>query len=114
MTSAALVLLTVNVDPDVDEALRTQAAQSGKSKGEMFRCYLTAGMARAQRRRERTVLLRNDIRLCMRTVYLPHHLNTKLRVLAFELGTSKTDLIRRFLQLGMMAMQQRRSSSQAR
>lgn len=99
-----MVLLTVYVDPDVDESLRAQAAQSGMSKGEMFRCYLKTGMARARRRREEVVLMPNDVRLCMRTVYLPHDLDAKLRARASELGVGKTALIRRFLQLGMVAV----------
>jgi len=107
MTDAAMVLLTVYVDPDVDEALRAQATQSGISKGEMFRCYLKAGMARARRRREGVVLMPADVRLCMRAVYLPEDLDAKLRARALELRIGKTALIRRFLQLGMAELKPR-------
>jgi len=103
-----LVFRTVYVDPDVDAALRGQAAQEGVSKGQMFRKYLETGVALATKGRRLPQLVDSrDTRLCMRTVFLPPALDTKLEGRAFVMKTAKTDLMRQYLRLGMNALAKR-------
>jgi len=111
MTSASqdnLVFRTVYVDPDVDAALRAQAARDAVSKGQMFRKYLETGMAVSARKRRLPPLVDSrDVRLCMRTVFLHPALDMKLEGRAFVMKISKSDLIRQYLRLGMDALAKR-------
>jgi len=108
VSQANLVFRTVYVDPDVDAALRGQAAREGISKGQMFRKYLETGMALgAKGRRLPPLMDSRGTRLCMRTVFLPPALDTKLEGRAFVMKTAKTDLIRQYLRLGMSALAKR-------
>lgn len=102
MSDDNLVLRSVYVDPDVDNALRAQAARDQVSKGEMFRSYLRKGM-RSRRALER-VLDANAV-LCMRTVYLPALVDEELRARALALRVSKSDLLRKYLWAGCIAIQ---------
>lgn len=103
--STNFVFRTVYVDTDVDAALKAQAARDGISKGHMFRTYLETGMALAARRRKLPqVDDGRDVRLCMRTVFLPPALDEKLEGRAFAMKKSKSDLIRQYLRLGMDAL----------
>lgn len=103
-----LVFRTVYVDPDVDVALRRQAAEDGLPKGTMFRRYLETGMALAAKGRKRPpVPPAKETRLCMRAVFLPSVVDATLNGRARTLKTSKTDLIRQYLRLGMDALAKR-------
>ncbi|MBV8034326.1 hypothetical protein [Roseateles sp.] len=102
MTTDKMVFRSVYVDPDVDQALRAQAAESGVSKGEMFRTYLAKGM---RSKRAAGMQLDAGVTLAMRTVYLPAEVDDELRTRAFMLRTTKSDLIRKYLWAGMTALQ---------
>jgi len=102
MTADKMVFRSVYVDPDVDQALRAQAAEAGVSKGEMFRTYLTKGM---RSKRAAGMQLAAGVTLAMRTVYLPADVDDELRKRAFMLRTTKSDLIRKYLWAGMSALQ---------
>jgi hypothetical protein len=105
-----LVFRTVYVDPDVDAALRGQAAREGVSKGQMFRKYLETGMALGAKGRRLPALVDSrDTRLCMRTVFLPPALDTTLEGRAFTMKAPKSDLIRQYLRMGMAALQKQRT-----
>jgi hypothetical protein len=105
-----LVFRTVYVDRDVDAALRKQAAEEGLTKGKMFRRYLETGVTLAARRRKLPPLVDSrDTRLCMRTVFLPHALDEKLEARAILMETSKADLIRQYLWMGMDALAKRQA-----
>ncbi len=104
MTDAnKMVLRTVYVDPDVDDQLRTDAAGQGLSKAELFRRYLTAGMKVARTRPDLFEATQPEAGppLVLRTVYMNPKLDDKLRVEAFDSRTSKNDLMRRYVRLGM-------------
>jgi hypothetical protein len=98
-----MVLRTVYVDPDVDDQLRTQAVDRGLSKAELFRRYLAAGMKVARTRPDlfRAIQPDSGPPLILRTVYMNPKLDDKLRVEAFDSRTSKNDLMRRYVRLGM-------------
>jgi hypothetical protein len=102
MPADKMVFRSVYVDPAVDSALKTQAFETGVSKGEMFRTYLRKGM---RSKRAAAMHLNADVRLAMRTVYLPVEVDEQLRNRAFELRTTKSDLIRKYLWAGMAAAQ---------
>ena len=51
--------------------------------------------------------------LVLRTVYISPDVDDKLRVQAFDRRTSKNDLIRRYLELGMKAAEQAATRSAA-
>lgn len=102
MPSDNMVFRSVYVDHEVDAALRAQAAEEGVSKGEMFRRYLLKGM---RLKRATTRLLDAKVSLSVRTVYLPVEVDEELRALAFQLRTSKSDLIRKYLFAGMASME---------
>lgn len=110
-SSDDLVFRTVYVDPDVDAALRMQAAEDGLPKGKMFRRYLETGMALAAKGRKRpAVPSAKDTRLCMRTVFLPSAVDAALARRALALKTSKMDLIRQYLKMGMGALGARKAA----
>jgi hypothetical protein len=52
--------------------------------------------------------------LVLRTVYISPDVDDKLRVQAFDKRTSKNDLIRRYLELGMKAAEQAKTTVSAR
>ena len=52
--------------------------------------------------------------LVLRTVYISPDVDDKLRVQAFDKRTSKNDLIRRYLELGMKAAEQAGAAVTAR
>ena len=52
--------------------------------------------------------------LVLRTVYISPDVDDKLRVQAFDKRTSKNDLIRRYLELGMKAAEQAGTTVSAR
>jgi hypothetical protein len=104
MNIGNMVFRSVYVDPDVDRALRDQADKAGVSKGEMFRRYLEQGMAVAKAGGKLSALPAGKAPLTMRTVYLPFRVDESLRGQAFELRTSKSDLLRQFLRMGMQAL----------
>jgi hypothetical protein len=88
-----MVFRSLYVDPDVDEELQAEARRLGVSKGAMFRRYLERGMAAAAP----ALLPEGQQRLRVRTVYLSREIDELLRSRAFDLRTSKSDLIRRYL-----------------
>lgn len=102
MNAENMVFRSVYVDPAVDEVLRAQAAEAGVSKGEMFRRFLVQGM---RSKRAATHTLDEGVRLSLRTVYLPTAVDDELRARAFDLRTTKSDLIRKYLWAGMAAAQ---------
>lgn len=97
-------LVTVYIDPDVDEHLREQAALLGIGKAELFRRFLAAGMKAGKARPE--LLLDASIEegaspLVLKTAYLDPRVDDKLRAEAFDTGTNKNDLMRRYVRVGM-------------
>ena len=102
MSTENLVLRTVYIDPEVDDQLRRQAVDQHVSKAELFRRYLAKGVKAAKATGVRTP---EDPRptptLVLHTVHLDPKLDDKLRVQAFDERTSKNDLVRRYLRVGM-------------
>jgi hypothetical protein len=94
-----MVFRSLSVDPDVDEALKAEAGLLDVSKGVMFRRYLERGMASAAR----APLPEGQPRLRVRTVYLPSAIDELLRSQAFDMRTSESDLIRRYLRAAVTA-----------
>jgi hypothetical protein len=104
MAREKLVFQSIYVEPDVDEALRAQAAKAGASKGDMFRRYLRVGMVQARRRGFHVASPDASQRLTVRSVYVPAELDEALRAKAFDMNTTKGELIRQFLRVGMLAL----------
>ena len=99
-----LVLRTVYVDPDMDEQLRVEAASRGISKAELFRRYLSLGMKSSKKRQGQSAGTSEAIEgppLVLRTVYMDPKIDDRLRVEAFDTRTSKNDLMRRYVRVGM-------------
>ena len=102
MPTENLVLRTVYVDPDVDELLRNEAHDKQVSKAALFRQYLVTGIKAAKAEPD---LLEPAVSggpaLVLRTVHIDPKLDDKLRVQAFDTRTSKNDLMRRYVRIGM-------------
>jgi hypothetical protein len=98
-----MVLRTVYVDPDVDEQIRVVAAARGFDKADVFRRYLAVGMKAAKARPDdfEGTAAHDGPPLIFRTVYLNAKVDDRLRVEAFDAHTSKNDLVRRYVRLGM-------------
>ena len=103
-TESNMVFRTVFVDSDVDRAVREQADKASVSRGEMFRRYLAQGMVLSKRGRKLAALPSNEVPLTLRTVYLPLDVDASLQGQAFHLRTSKSDLMRQFLRMGMESL----------
>lgn len=103
MSKENLVLRTVYIDPDVDALLRDEALQNKVSKAELFRRYLVTGIKAARTNRDllEPEIARNNQALVLRTVHMDPKLDDKLRVQAFDKRTSKNDLMRRYVRIGM-------------
>ena len=104
MPTGNLVLRTVYVDPDVDDQLREQAFTQRVSKADLFRRYLVTGIKAVKTHPElfKTVAPRGTAPvLVLRTVHIDPKLDDKLRVEAFDSRTSKNDLMRRYVRIGM-------------
>lgn len=104
MPTGNLVLRTVYVDPDVDEQLRAEALNEKVSKADLFRKYLVTGIKAVKARPDlfKTVASRGTApTLVLRTVHMDPKLDDKLRVEAFDSRTSKNDLMRRYVRVGM-------------
>ncbi len=103
MLTENMVLRTVYVDPDVDDKLRDEALDKHTSKADLFRNYLHIGIDAAKQ--QPTLLQRVDARsgapLVLRTVHIEPSVDNKLRVEAFNKRTSKNDLMRRYVRIGM-------------
>jgi hypothetical protein len=56
----------------------------------------------------------SDASLVLRTVYISPDVDNKLRVEAFDKRTSKNDLIRRYIELGMKAAEQQSTNASGR
>lgn len=99
-----LVLRTVYVDPDVDDELREMAKIEQTSKADVFRRFLTSGIKAVRSNPQlfkSTAFEARSAPLVLRTVHMDPKLDDKLRVEAFDLRTSKNDLMRRYLVVGM-------------
>jgi hypothetical protein len=107
MATENLVLRTVYVDPDVDDQLRDEALEKHVSKAELFRKYLVTGIkaASSQPNLLKPVVSRDSHALVLRTVHMDPKLDDKLRVQAFDSRTSKNDLMRRYVRIGMSLQQ---------
>lgn len=108
MFGEQMVLRTIYIDPHVDDLLRTQADALQTSKAELFRLYLSAGI-RAVESRQSTVDTASapaDRILVLRTVYIDALVDDKLRVEAYDSRTSKNDLYRKYVELGMRVRDQ--------
>lgn len=108
------VLRTVYIDPDLDDELRRRATSLGVSKAGLFRRYLAAGIKAA--RTEPTLLTNasgadDGQPLVLRTVFVDPKVDDKLRVEAFDSRTSKNDLTRLYLRLGLAVGARRGGSS---
>jgi len=104
MSTENLVLRTVYVDPDVDDQLRDEALAAGVSKADLFRKYLVTGIKAVKTNPDlfRTAAPRGAApALVLRTVHMDAKLDDKLRAQAFDSRTSKNDLLRRFVRVGM-------------
>ena len=103
MSTGNLVLRTVYVDPDVDDQLRDEALVEGVSKADLFRKYLVTGIKAVNRNRDlfKTVASRGNAPLVLRTVHMDPKLDEKLRVQAFDSRTSKNELMRLYVRVGM-------------
>lgn len=104
MPTENLVLRTVYVDPDVDDKLRIEALHARVSKADLFRQYLVRGIkaAKAQPSLVQLEAARGTgPTLVLRTVHMDPKLDDKLRVEAFDKRTSKNDLMRRYVRVGM-------------
>ena len=104
MDSERLVFRTIYVDPEVDASLRAKAASEGISKGLMFRRFLEAGLARANRSRTNLVPLKDDVRLAMRSVNVPVALDGRVSTLAFKNRMGWCATVRQLLRLGCEAL----------
>ncbi|MFM0282368.1 hypothetical protein P0D75_30605 [Paraburkholderia sediminicola] len=51
--------------------------------------------------------MENTSRMVLRSVHLPMEMDDQLRILAFRLGISKADLIRKFVEDGLQVVQRR-------
>ncbi|PHV07437.1 hypothetical protein CSQ96_09540 [Janthinobacterium sp. BJB412] len=103
MPTENLVLRTVYVDPDIDDQLREEALAKQLSKADLFRTYLLAGIkaVKLQPNLFKVEGSRNGPALVLRTVHMDPKLDEKLRVEAFDSRTSKNDLMRRYVRIGM-------------
>ena len=103
MAKDAKVLRTVYIDADIDDLLHETEAQVGLSKAELFRRYLAAGIkaAKAKPTVINESVLRSDRPLVLRSVYMDPKLDDRLRVQAFDQQTSRNDLMRRYVRLGI-------------
>lgn len=103
MRTENLVLRTVYVDPDVDDQLRDEALDKQVSKADLFRTYLVAGIKAVKSHPDllEGVDSRGASALVLRTVHMDPKLDDKLRVEAFDSRTSKNDLMRRYVRIGM-------------
>lgn len=103
MPNGNLVLRTVYVDPDVDDQLRDEASTKKVSKADLFRKYLVTGIKAVKSQPDllKTESPRGTPALVLRTVHMDPKLDDKLRVEAFDSRTSKNDLMRRYVRIGM-------------
>ncbi|SFL83796.1 hypothetical protein [Rugamonas rubra] len=103
MSTENLVLRTVYVDPDIDDQLREEALAKQVSKADLFRTYLVAGIkaVKLQPNLFKVEGARGGPALVLRTVHMDPKLDEKLRVEAFDSRTSKNDLMRRYVRIGM-------------
>lgn len=104
MDTSNWVFLDVYVDNDVDEALRARASRQNVSKGVMFRRYVVAGIARVDAGVE-LVRLCDNVRLCMRAVFLPPDLYSRVSEFHFTFHIRRTEVLRQLLRLGMEALE---------
>jgi hypothetical protein len=105
MPAERMVFQSIYVERDVDVALRAEAAKAGASKGEMFRRYLRVGMVQPMRCGFHMGPRDASQRLRVRSVYLPVELDEALKARAFDMNTTKGELIRQILREGMLALQ---------
>lgn len=103
MNHENMVLRTVYVDPDVADHLGDEALKKLVSAADLFREYLTTGIkvANAQPNLLEPSTSPEEPTLVLKTVYLDPRLDHKLRVEAFDSRTSKNDLIRRYVRIGI-------------
>jgi hypothetical protein len=103
MPTENLVLRTVYVDPDIDEQLREEAFNKQVSKADLFRQYLVTGIkaAKSQPTLFKVEGSGGGPALVLRTDHMDPKLDDKLRVEAFDSRTSKNDLMRRYVRIGM-------------
>lgn len=103
MTAENMVLRTVYVDSDVDKKLRDEALQKHTSKANLFRDYLGAGINAVKQHPDllESADVNGQLPLVLRTIHLDPRVDNKLRVEAFTKRTSKNDMMRRYLRIGM-------------
>lgn len=104
MSNLQLILRTIYLDPDVDDLLRDRAVEREVSKAELLRTYLQAGMkaVKAGVLSLAEAPLSENI-LVLRTCHVVPKIDSQLRVEAFHTNTSKNDLYRRYIALGIRA-----------
>ncbi len=105
---STLVLTSVSLDTDVDEALKAEAVHTGKSKASLFRHHLRTGMkATTAQRVAASYASRFAIQapLILRTIHVDGNLEERLRAESFDTRTPKEALIRGYLRVGMLRNQ---------
>ncbi len=102
MSDDKLILRTIYLDPAVDDLLRDRAEERAVSKAELLRTYLRTGMnaVKAGTMSLDDAPLSENI-LVLRTCHIDPKVDSQLRVEAFHTPTSKNDLYRRYIALGI-------------
>ena len=104
MDKNKLILRTIYLDPAVDDLLRDRAEEREVSKAALLRSYLQAGMkaVKAGTMSLADAPLSENI-LVLRTCHIDPKVDSQLRIEAFHTPTSKNDLYRRYIALGIRA-----------
>lgn len=102
MPGPHLILRTIYMDPEVDDLLRDRAEERKVSKASLLRAYLQAGMkaVKSGAMSLSEAALSENV-LVLRTCHIDPKVDTQLRVEAFHTPTSKNDLYRRYISLGI-------------
>lgn len=106
MSTENMVLRTIYVDSDVDDKLRNEALKNHTSKAKLFRNYLVAGIDAAKNHPDLLEKIQTEggAPLILRTVHLDPKVDNKLRAEAFAKRTSKNDVMRRYVRIGMESL----------
>jgi len=102
MNNDKLILRTIYLDPAVDDLLRDRAEEREVSKAALLRSYLQAGMkaVKAGTMSLDDAPLSENI-LVLRTCHIDPKVDSQLRIEAFHTPTTKNDLYRRYIALGI-------------
>lgn len=98
-----LVLRTIYIDPELDDALMRQARSDNVGKAELFRHYLRLGIKTVRSSANAPPMDLAKVVLVLRTIFIDPALDDLLRVEAFDARLPKNDLIRYYLSIGMTA-----------